>query len=136
MENIIHFISIPVCSFLYSFFTSILIVAGIEKFGEDPGSPAIMLIGFLVICIFLSIVTAGIMSNGAEKGKVFPVKFSFPLFVVMYVSAHLLALYVTASAFWGNVSALLLFISHIPFYHVFSQCLLNGYDFIKTRIDA
>ncbi len=135
MTTAIHIVSTFVASFLYSFFTSILIVAGIERMGEDPGTPAIMLFGLMVITVFLSVVTANIMSNAEKKNKVFPVKFSFLIFVVMYGVAHLLALYVTDSVFWGNFSVILLFASHIPFYHTFSQSLLNGYAFIKKRTE-
>ncbi len=134
MSVLIRIVSIALSSFLYSFITSLLIMFGIEESGGDPGTPAIMLVGFLIICMFLGILTASIMSNAKEKrNKAFPVKISLPAFITMYAFGHIFAIYFPTVAFLGNLSAILLFVSYVPFYHVFSQSLLNGYAFIKER---
>lgn len=138
MRTAIYIISALLANYVFSLATSIFIMAGFDKMGVDPGSPGIMLFSLLCINGILSIVTATIMGIGKAKyQREFPAKFSGLIFLFTYFPFHIIGLYVPdeklgfLEAPLGNLLAIMLFFSYIPFYHMTAQGLVNLYEFVK-----
>jgi hypothetical protein len=140
MRIAIYIISALLTNYVFSLVTSILITAGFDKMGSDPGSPGIMLFSLLCICGILSIVTAVIMGIGKAKyHKEFPAKFSVLIFLFTYFPPHIIGFYVPdeklgfLAAPLGILLAIMLFFSYIPFFHMTAQGLVNLYEFVKRQ---
>ncbi|MEW5870732.1 MAG: hypothetical protein AB1894_15775 [Chloroflexota bacterium] len=141
MRIAIYIISALLTNYVFSLVTTLLVVAGIEKMGSDPGSPGIMLFSLLCICGILSIATATIMGIGKAKyHKEFPAKFSALIFLFTYFPAHIIGLYVPydekldfLAAPLGGLLAIMMLFSYIPFFHMTAQGLVNLYEFVKRQ---
>jgi len=136
MVSIIYFFTAIVTGFLFSFITSMLLVFGIEQTGGDPGTPAIMLVSFMCICGVLSIISTSTMSRiEAKYHKEFSVKFSFIIFLMMYLPFHIIGFYFTEGQldFLVIPSTVMLFLSYVPLFHMTSQGFINIYEFFKKR---
>ena len=132
----IYFVSALITGFLFSFVTSMLMVFGIERTGGDPGTPAIMLVSLMCVCVILSIITASIMGVAKEKyKKEFSAKFSAILFLLMYFPIHIVEFYFPdgQSDFLAATLAIMLFLSYIPLFHMVAQALTNLYEFFEKR---
>lgn len=140
MRIAIYIISALLTNYVFSLATSILITAGFDKMGSDPGSPGIMLFSLMCINGILSIVTAAIMGIAKAKyHKEFPAKFSALIFLFTYFPFHIIGLYVPdeqlgfLAAPLGTLLAIMLFFSYIPFFHTIAQGLVNLYEFVKRQ---
>lgn len=136
MLIVIYIISALLTGFVFSFFTTLLIVFGIEQTSGDPGAPIIMLIGMLCYCGILSIITAAVMATAKTKyKKEFPAKFSIILFLFMYTPFHIIGIYFTDGQldFLVIPSVIILILSYVPFFHITAQALTNVYEFFKKR---
>lgn len=140
MRIFIYLITALLTNYMFSVATSILIIAGYDKMGVDPGSPGIMLFSLLCINGILGIVTATIMGIAKAKyHKEFPAKFSALIFLLTYFPFHIIGLYFPEeqlgfmTAPLGSLLAILVFFSYIPFFHMAAQGLTNLYEFVKRR---
>ena len=144
MQIAIYIISALLTNFVFSFATSLLIVFAIEKSGDDPGSPGIILFVLIFICGILSIVTASIMSIAKAKyQKEFSAKFSALIFLFTYFPIHIIGFYFSdkqLSSLEGslagslvNLSGYIMFFSYIPFFHMTTQGLINLNEFTKRQ---
>jgi hypothetical protein len=140
MRIAIYIISALLTDYVFSLATSILITASFDKMGSDPGSPGIMLFSLLCVCGILGIVTATIMGIGKAKyHKEFPAKSSALIFLFTYFPFHIIGLYVPdeklgfLAAPLGNLLAIMVFFSYIPFFHMTTQGLINLYEFVKRQ---
>ena len=134
-----YIISALIGSFSFSIVTSILIVFGIEQMGEDPGAPAIMLVGFIFICGILSVVTWAIMDIMKTKfQKEFPAKVSAGIFLFMYLPFHIIGLFFTDGQydFLAIPTTIMLFLSYVPFFHLVAQSLTNLDKLFRKRKKA
>lgn len=140
MQIVIYIISALLTNYVFSVFTSLLIVFGIEKTGDDPGSPIIMLFGLLCINGILSIITVTIMWHAkAKHQKEFPAKYSALIFLITYFPFHIIGLYFSdvqigfLEAPLGLLLVIMLFFSYIPFFHMTAQGLINLNEFVKRQ---
>jgi len=140
MQIAIYIISALLTDYVFSVVTSILITAGFDKMGSDPGSPAIMLVSLLCLNGILSIVTAVIMRIAKEKyQKEFPAKLSVPIFLFTYFPFHIIGLYSSdeqlgfLAAPLAMLTVSMLFFSYIPFFHMTAQGLTNLNEFVKRQ---
>ena len=140
MQIAIYIISALLTNYVFSVATSLLIVFDIEKSGDDPGSPGIILFVLMFICGILSIVTATIMGIAKAKyQKEFPAKFSALIFVFTYFPVHIIGLYFSDKQL-GSLSIPLwdwagnmMFFSYIPFFHMTAQGFINLNEFVKRQ---
>jgi hypothetical protein len=140
MEIAIYIFSSFITNVIFSVATSILIVFGIEKTGEDPGTPGIMLISLLCINGILSIVTAATMGSAKAKyKKEFPAKFSALIFLLTYFPFHVFGIYFLdvqlgfLEAPLAILTVLMLYFSYVPFFHMTAQGLINLNGFVKRQ---
>lgn len=140
MRIAIYIISALLTNYVFSVATSILVMAGFDKMGSDPGSPGIMLFVLSCVCGIFSIVTAAIMEIAKVKyHKGFPAKYSALIFLFTYFPFHIIGLYVpdeklgVIAAPLGDLLAIMVFISFIPFYHMTAQGLINLFEFVKRQ---
>ncbi len=140
MEIAIYIISSFLTNIIFSVATSILIVFGIEKTGEDPGTPGIMLISLLCINGILSIVTAATMvSAKAKYKKEFSAKFSALIFLLTYFPFHVFGIYFLdvqlgfLEAPLAILTVLMLYFSYVPFFHMTAQGLINTNEFVNRQ---
>jgi hypothetical protein len=143
MQIAIYIISALLTDYVFSVMTAILITAGFDKMGSDPGSPGIMLVSLLCINGMLSIVTAVIMGIAkAKHQKEFPAKFSALIFLLTYFPFHIIGLYFSdvqlgfLEAPLGILLVVMLFFSYIPFFHMTAQGLINLNEFVKRQESA
>jgi len=126
MEIAIYIISSFITNVIFSVATSILIVFGIEKTGEDPGTPGIMLISLLCINGILSIVTAATMGSAKAKyKKEFPAKFSALIFLLTYFPFHVFGIFFFRCTTWFSRSPSC---DSNCAYVVFFLCTILSYD--------
>src|SRR5215216_2416046 len=140
MQISTYIISALLTNFVFSVATSFFIFSTIEKAGDDPGSPCILLFVLMFICGILSIVTSIIMGIAKAKyQKEFPAKFSALIFVFTYFPIHIIGLYFSDKQ-PGSISIPLMdwsrnmmFFSYIPFFHMTTQGLINLNEFVKRQ---
>jgi len=136
MQIAIYIISALLTNYVFSVATSLLIVFAIEKSGDDPGSPGIILFVLMFICGIFSIVTASIMGNAKAKyQREFPAKFSALIFLFTYFSVHIIGFYFSdkQADSLADLSANMMFFSYIPFFHMTTQGLINLNEFVKRQ---
>jgi hypothetical protein len=140
MQVAIYIISALLTNYLFSVATTLLITAGFEKMGSDPGSPGIMLFSLMCINGVLSLVTAAIMGIAKAKyQKEFPAKFSALIFLITYFPFHIIGFYFPdeqLGSFTAPLAILfvtMLFFSYIPFFHTTAQGLTNLANLLKGR---
>jgi len=144
MRIAIYIISALLTNFVFSFTTSLLIVFSIERSGDDPGTPGIILFVLMLICGILSIVTASIMGIAKAKyQKEFPAKFSTLIFLFTYFPVHIIGFYFSDQQLGSladspvgslvNLLGYMMFFSYIPFFHMTTQGLINLNEFVKRQ---
>jgi hypothetical protein len=140
MRIAIYIISALLTNYVFSFATTLLITAGFDKMGSDPGSPGILLFSLMCICGIFSIVTVTIMEIGKAKyRKEFSAKFSALIFLFTYFPTHIIGLFIPdiqlgfLSAPIGILLAIMLFFSYIPLFHMTAQGLVNLNEFVKRQ---
>ena len=140
MQISTYIISALLTNFVFSVATSFFIFSTIEKAGDDPGSPGILLFVLMFICGILSIVTATIMGIAKAKyQKEFPAKFSALIFVFTYFPVHIIGLYFSDKQLRSlsipltDWSRNMMFFSYMPFFHMTTQGLINLNEFVKRQ---
>jgi hypothetical protein len=143
MRIAIYIIAAILTNYGFSYATSILVMAGFEKMGSDPGSPGIMLFSLMCICGVFSLVTAAIMEIGKAKYHIeFPAKFSALIFILTYFPFHIMGLYIpdeklgSLAGPLGILFSISLFFSYIPLFQMTSQGLINLNEFLKRQVVA
>lgn len=140
MRALIYVISAFLTGYVYSMAMTLLVVAGIEKLGSDPGSPGIMLFSLFCICGVASPVIASLMEVAKKKyQKAFPVKFSIPIFLLTFFPMHIFGLWFPDVQFGilevplATLFSIMSFFSYVPLYHLTAQGFINIHEFVYQQ---
>jgi hypothetical protein len=140
MQLLIYIISGLLTGYVYSMATTILVVDGFDRMGEDIGSPGIMLFSLLCICGILSIVIASIMWVAKAKyQKEFPARFSLLIFLLTYFPIHIKEIWFPdlqlgfLEVLLGILLAIMMYFSYVPLFHMTAQGFTNLHEFVKRQ---
>ncbi|MDH5647831.1 MAG: hypothetical protein OEZ01_17600 [Candidatus Heimdallarchaeota archaeon] len=134
---IIHITAAFLASKLYSYFTTMLVLFGIEKGGGDLGSPGIMLVLLFGLCVAASFSIAIVMEyKKPTSKKELSVKTALIIFLLTYFPIHIAEYYFPGQApgFLAIPLTLLMFFSFIPLYYTIAQSLFNIFEYLKILI--